>query len=394
MMGFNMLKRKRYLEDIQKYWKDFPITALLGPRQAGKTTLALQCAREWYEGEFPRTHYFDLEDPLSLSRLENPMLALKDLRGLIIIDEIQRMPELFPILRVLADRQNKEAHFLILGSASLELTKNSSESLAGRIRYIEIMPFSLDEIDKKDVKILWSRGGFPSSLLARSETLSSEWREQYIRTYLERDLPQLGISIPSTGMRRFWTMLTHYHGQIVNISELGRSLDISDTTVRRYLDLLSGSFMVRRLQAWYENLGKRQVKNPKIYIRDSGIFHHLLGVQDFAQLNLHPKIGASWEAFALEQILAIFHLRSEEAYFWAVHQQAELDLFFMWKGKRLGFEFKYTDKPSLSHSMKQAMEQLRLEALFIVHPGELSFPLDEKIKALSIFEIENLKNLL
>jgi predicted AAA+ superfamily ATPase len=381
-----MLERKSYLQEINRFWRDFPILALLGPRQVGKTTLAFQyCQKEFKE--LPPLNIFDLEDPQSLARLSQPMLALQNLKGLVLIDEIQRMPELFPILRVLADRKRDEAKFLILGSASPELIKGTSETLAGRIRYLEVNPLSLGEVGFKHQNTLWLQGGFPRAFLASDSEVSKEWLEQYVRTFLEKDIPQLGFSIPAIAMRRFWMMLTHYHGQIVNYSELGRSLDISDATVRRYIDILAGSFMIRRLQPWFENIGKRQVKSPKIYFRDSGLFHHLLGVHTQEQLFLHPRLGASWEGFALEEITRHYRVREEECFFWSVHEQSEVDLFFLRNGKRIAFEFKYTDKPSVSKSMRVSLENLKLDFLYVIYPGNISFPLDEKIHAVSFLDL-------
>jgi len=278
-----------------------------------------------------------------------------------------------------------------LGSASLDLIKNSSESLAGRIRLLEIAPFGIDEIKLTDIMKLWLRGGYPVSFLATTDELSSEWREQYIRTFLERDIPQLGINIPSAAMRRFWMMLTHFHGQVINYSEMARSLDISDATARRYLDILAGTFMVRRLQPWFENIGKRQVKQPKIYFRDSGILHHLMGIALHEQLQVHPRLGASWEGFAMEQIIQTYRLREGDAFFWAIHQQAELDLLFHKNGKKLGFEFKYTDKPTITKSVRTAMEILQLDMIYIVYPGSINFPLSDRIQALGLNDVKNSK---
>lgn len=367
------MERLQLVKSIKEALEINPVVAILGPRQCGKTTLARSI------GEFPSPNYFDLEDPLDLARLANPKLALEGLEGLVVIDEIQRSPDLFPVLRVLVDRARNRAKFLILGSASRDLIKQSSESLAGRVSYIEITPFSLTEVGAAASQTLWTRGGFPRSFLSVSDSASSAWIEDYIRTYLERDLPVLGIQIPAVSMRRFWMMLAHYHGQIFNASEIGRSLQISDTTARRYLDILTGTFMVRALQPWFENISKRQIKTPKIYFRDSGIFHRLLGVGGLAALQVHPKLGASWEGFALEEITRALQVRDEECFFWGVHGQAELDLLVLKDGQRLGFEVKYSDKPTLTSSMQVAFDTLRLDSLVIVCPGAAEFKVADKI---------------
>jgi predicted AAA+ superfamily ATPase len=375
------MQRNQYLTSIEQALRVNPVVAMLGPRQCGKTTLARAYS------EYPSQNYFDLEDPLDHARLANPKLALEDLSGLVVIDEIQRSPELFPVLRVLVDRPKNQARFLILGSASRDLIRQTSESLAGRISYIEVTPFSLSEVGSAESKILWSRGGFPKSFLAASDMESRRWREDYIRTYLERDLPMLGIQIPASSIRRFWMMLSHYHGQTFNASELARSLQISDTTARRYLDILSGTFMVSALQPWFENIGKRQVKTPKIFFRDSGIFHSLIGVADMNALLVHPKLGASWEGFALEEIKRSFEAREEECFFWAVHQQAELDLLIVRDGRRLGFEIKFSDSPTVTSSMRTALKTLRLDSLLLVCPGSAFFKVDEQISVCGLERI-------
>ena len=357
----------------------FKVVALLGPRQSGKTTLARQIASALKD--FPANrNYFDLEDPVHLDRLENPKLALAELRGLVVIDEIQRRPDLFPVLRVLADRSGTPAHFLILGSASRDLIRQGSETLAGRIGFAEIMPFTLSEVGVAEVEKLWLRGGFPLSFLAASDADSAQWREFYIRTFLERDIPALGIQIPSSALRRFWMMLAHYHGQVFNASDLGRSLNIADTTIRRYLDILVSTLMVRRLSPWFENIGKRQVKTPKIYFRDSGLLHRLAGVNDAGQLHVWPKLGASWEGFALEEIIRLANASEEEAYFWSVHSQGELDLMIVKDGQRLGFEFKYADSPKATSACHMALEHLKLDQLTIVCPGDVEHELADKVR--------------
>jgi uncharacterized protein len=369
--------REQYLEKIQTHFRIHPICAILGPRQVGKTTLA----KMYVEKYFPHNaHFFDLENPLDLARLENPMLALSSIsEQLIVIDEIQRRPDLFPVLRVLADEPGKKRNFLILGSASRDLLRQSSETLAGRIGYIELPPFSLYEV--KDSARLWLRGGFPRSYLAESNQDSYLWRQSYISAFLERDVPSLGFNIPASQMRRFWLMVAHYHGQVFNASELGRSLAISHHTVQKYLDILAGTFMVRILSPWFENIHKRQVKSPKIYFRDSGILHALLGISDELQLQTHPRLGAFWEGYALEEVIRTFHAAPEECYFWATQADAELDLLIIKNGKRLGFEYKYTDSPTTTKSMHIAQRDLKLDHLAVIYPGSRIFPLTERITA-------------
>lgn len=378
-----MLDRPYYLNQLRESIRRSPVTALLGPRQCGKTTLARQLAQE------QNATFFDLESLPDQRRLQNPEMVLGALRGLVILDEIQTMPELFQVLRVLADRPETKAKFLILGSASPVLIKSVSETLAGRVEFIELNGFDLSETGAKEWESLWLRGGFPRSFLAESETDSSSWREGFIRTFLERDIPQFGINIPPAALRRFWTMLAHYHGQTWNAAELSRSMGLSDKTVRSYLDILTGAFMIRQLQPWYENLGKRQVKAPKIYFRDTGLLHNLLDIPDQLTLLGHPKSGASWEGFALEQILQI--VRPTQAYFWGVHNGVELDLFFSYKGKRYGVEIKFSEAPSITSSMRTAIDDLSLEQLWIVYPGKHAQDIDKKISLLPITEIENLK---
>jgi hypothetical protein len=357
----------------------FKVVALLGPRQSGKTTLARQIASA--AKDFPgERNYFDLEDPVHLDRLENPKLALDGLRGLVVIDEIQRRPDLFPVLRVLADRPKTPARFLILGSASRDLIRQGSETLAGRVGFVEVTPFTLSEVGVEDVEKLWLRGGFPLSFLAESDADSAQWREFYIRTFLERDLPALGLQIAPTALRRFWMMVAHYHGQVFNASDLGRSLNVADTTVKRYLDTLVGTLMVRRLSPWFENVGKRQVKTPKIYFRDSGLLHRLAGVNNAGQLHTWPRLGASWEGFALEEVLRLADASEEEAYFWSVHSQGELDLMIAKDGRRRGFEFKFADSPKLTPACRMALEHLKLEQLTLVCPGDASHELDGGVR--------------
>lgn len=374
-----ILPREKYLLSIRERMRDYPVVALLGSRQAGKTTLANLLAQSVQDKE---VHHFDLESPADLARLANPQLVLSALQGIVILDEIQRMPELFPLLRVLADRPNLPARFLILGSASPDLVAGASESLAGRISFIDVFGFSLSELGTENLERCWWRGGFPKAYLARSDKTAHRWYEDFFRTFLERDIPQLGIRIPASTLRRFWTMVAHYHGQILKISELARSLGSSEPTARRYLDILSGTYVVRQLPPWFENLKKRQVKSPKVFIRDSGILHALLGIPRPNALHSHPKLGASWEGFAMEQILSITGDR--EAYFWATYSGAELDLLLFRYGRRLGFEFKYADNPSTSKSMHITLSDLDLDHLYIVHPGENSFALTEDISAITL----------
>lgn len=350
--------------------------ALLGPRQCGKTTLA----REIAQGR--ESHYYDLESPRDILRLQNPELALGALRGLVILDEVQVKPELFAVLRVLSDRPEREATFLILGSASPGLLRQSSESLAGRVEFVDLHGFEMRETGLDAVERLWVRGGFPRSFLAESEEDSAAWREGFVRTFLERDLPQFGVRVGAQVMRRFWTMLAHLHGQIWNATQLGRSLGLTDKTVKGYLDDLTQTYMVRQLQPWYENLGKRQVKSPKIYLRDSGLLHHLLSLDSYEQLAGHPKVGASWEGFALEQVLRL--AGTGEAYFWGTQGGAELDLLTFAGGKRIGYEFKYAECPSTTKSMRIAMEDLGLSEIRIICPGNVVSQLDERIKVIGL----------
>jgi predicted AAA+ superfamily ATPase len=353
-----------------------PVTALLGPRQCGKTTLALRQVRR------QRVTTFDLEDPNTLAAFENPKATLSDLEGLVIIDEVQRRPDLFPVLRVLADRAHSKAKFLVLGSASPELLRQSSETLAGRIAFVEMGPFDLWEVGTKKERPLWWRGGFPRSFLSRTDDASQAWLEDFTRTFLERDVPQLGSAIPSLTLRRFWTMVAHYHGQVWNGAEVGSSLGISETSTRRYLDLLAGAYMIRLLPPWFENLGKRQRKAPKVYLRDSGLLHHLLGISSPRALLSHPKCGASWEGFAIEQVLRL--LPTRDVYYWAVHGGSELDLFVLHRGRRLGFEIKRSDSPTLTRSMTIARDDLKLDQLWVVYPGDKCFSLGPRIRTLPL----------
>jgi predicted AAA+ superfamily ATPase len=367
-----MLERSSYLARIESGLSRSPIVALLGPRQCGKTTLAKMVSEL-----HPVNHFFDLESVQDSRRLTNAEKVLGSLSGIVILDEIQLKPELFSTLRVLVDDIACEARFVILGSASPELIKHASESLAGRVEFVDLHGFDVSEVGVDEADALWCRGGFPRSFLSKSDEDSTAWREGFIRTFLERDLPQLGIRIPSQAMRRFWTMLAHSHGQTWNASKLGASMGLSDKTVRSYLDILSGTYMVRQLQPWFENVKKRQVKMPKVYLRDSGILHHLMTIDTMDTLQSHPMLGASWEGFAIEQILrtGLFN----EAYFWAVHSGAELDLLTFRHGKKIGFEFKANTTPGVTKSMKQATELLDLSHLYIVCPTNHTYPIHEKM---------------
>ncbi len=375
-----MIPRPGYEEAIETALRRGPACSLLGPRQCGKTTLARGIAAR------RKSAYFDLEDPRDAVRLENPLLALEGLEGLVVLDEIQRNLRLMEVLRVLVDRPGGKASFLLLGSASPDLVKSASESLAGRVGFVEMAGFDQGEVEDREA--LWIRGGFPRSFLASSEEDSLAWREDFIRTFLERDMPLFGVRIPPETLRRFWTMLAHYHGQTWNASTLAGSLGVSGKTVNHYLDVLCGTYMVLRLPPWRENLGKRQVKAPKVYIRDSGILHALLGIPGKEALLGHPKLGASWEGFVLEQVLRI--LRPFQAYYWGTHGGAELDLFLPLGGKRFGLEFKWADAPRITRSMKAALEDLHLEHLWVIYPGEQEYRLDPRITVLPASRIGEL----
>ena len=371
-----MIERSQLLDRIHRALRRNRVVALIGPRQCGKTTLARQIEPA------DSANYFDLEDPAGLTRLEQPMTALEDLRGIVVIDEIQRRPDLFPLLRVLVDRRPLPARFLILGSASPELLNQSSESLAGRLETIPVAGFSLAEVGAKAFKRHWQRGGFPLSFLARTNDDSHSWRRQFMQTFLERDLPQLGVTIPAPALLRFWTMVAHCHGGIWNSADPARSLGIGESTVRRYLDLFTKLLVVRQLQPWHENLAKRQVRSPKVYVRDSGLLHSLLGIRTEKELFAHPKSGASWEGYVLEETLK--SVEPDEAYFWATHQGAELDLLLLKGGRRLGIEIKRTDAPKLTASMCIALRDLKLDHLTVVYPGTRSYRLEDRVKAVPV----------
>jgi len=371
------MKREKFIAKISQAFAVNPIVAILGPRQCGKTTVA-----KMFAASQPGFVHFDLEDPRDLARLDNPMLALENISGLIIIDEIQLRPDLFPVLRVLIDKKCDQQRYLILGSASRDLIQQSSETLAGRISHLELTPFTLAEA--ANANRLLVRGGFPKSFLAETEQNSADWRREYISSFLERDIPKLGFNIPSRTLRRFWVMLAHYHANIFNATEIGNSLGVSHTAIRHYLDILTGTFMVRNLQPWFANIKKRQVKSPKIYFRDTGILNSLIGVEDQNQLLTHPKLGAVWEGFALEEIIRFHAAVSEDCYYWRTHTGAELDLLIVTSQQRLGFEIKYTDSPTISKSMRIALEDLELSRLFIIVPGAQKYQLAENIHVIGI----------
>ena len=381
-----MIERLAQIDRIKSLLSQNPIVAIIGARQVGKTTITYEIEKHW---KAPSTR-FDCEDPDDLVRLNEPKLALKNLSGLVIIDEIQRKPDLFPLLRVLVDRENNKATFLILGSASPNLLKQSSESLAGRISYFNLNGFSLIEVGQENESKLWIRGGFPRSYLAQTDKASVTWRKDFIRTFLERDIPQLGFNIPAITLRRFWTMLAHYHGQIWNGSELGRAFGMTHASVKRYVDLLSDALVVWQLKPWFQNIGKRQVKAPKVYIKDSGILHGLLGIETMNGLENHPKIGASWEGFILSEILAKLSIEPDDAYFWATHSGAELDLLVFVDGHPYGFEVKRTTAPKITPSMKNSLNDLSLKKLFVIHAGEHEFDLNENIRAIPSHQIQSL----
>ena len=378
-----MLPRTVYLHQLSVAAARSPVTALLGPRQCGKTTLARQFAAA------RKSTCFDLESEPDVRRLANPELALGGLDGLVVLDEIQRMPRLFNALRVLVDRTEGRSRFLILGSAAPDLVRGVSESLAGRVEFIELTGFDLSETGVETWPALWLRGGLPRSYLAANDTDSMAWRDGFTRTFLERDIPQLGITVPAAAMRRFWTMLAHWHGQTWNASELGRAMSLSDKTVRSYLDLLTGTYMVRQLQPWFENIAKRQVKAPKVYLRDAGLLHALLDIHDDGALLAHPRVGASWEGFVIEQILRA--VRPSNAWFWGAHGGGELDLLVFDKGRRIGFEVKFNEAPDVTKSMRDVVRLLSLDHLFVVCPGRDAYPVDARISVLPVRDVPDLR---
>ncbi len=376
----DLIERSRHYKELQGLLQRHPMVGILGARQVGKTTLARQLAAD-YDGP---VSYFDLEDPTDLARLAEPMLTLRGLSGLIVVDEVQRRPDLFPVLRVLADREKKDARFLILGSASPELLQQSSESLAGRIYYHELGGLALEEVGMEARERLWLRGGFPRSFVAETDSTSAEWRRGFVRTLLERDLPGLGIQVPPETLRRFWTMIAHYHGQVWNGAELSRAFGMSAMTVRRYLDLLTSALVLRQLPPWFENLGKRQVKSPKVYVTDSGMLHTLLGLGTREDLEGHPKVGASWEGFVLREVAERLGARPEEMFFWATHAGAELDLLVIRGRRRFGFELKRSSAPRVTPSIRSALDDLHLDRVDVIYPGEHTFPLAERIRAVAM----------
>lgn len=380
------ISRPKHLHVLRMLLEQFPVVAMIGPRQAGKTTLARQVAAEWPTA----AHFFDLEDPRDAARLAAPMLALEHLTGLVVLDEIQVLPQLFPVLRVLADRPQRSARFLILGSASPELAQQSAETLAGRVVYHELTGFNLAEVGVENARRLWLQGGFPCAYLERPAA-SVRWRQAFARSYLERDIPALGLRLPPATLRRFWGMLAHYHGQTWNGAELARAFGVSEKTVRHYLDILAATFMVRVLPPWHENLGKRQVKAPKIYLADSGLLHTLLGLEHETALQGHPKVGASWEGFAMAQVVAALGVTTEQCHYWKLHTGAELDLLVQQDGVRRGFEFKLTDSPRATASMHSAMQSLRLQSLYVVHAGARSYPMAQGMHALALADVLTLQ---
>ena len=378
-----MISRDRHLERLAWLFRTFPIVAILGARQVGKTTLARSFGgmREW-----PVTR-FDLESATDLALLADPELTLGPLQGLVILDEIQRRPELFPLLRVLADRPDSETKFLVLGNASPDLLRQSSESLAGRIGYHRLHGFALDEVGPAALDRLWLRGGFPRSFLAPGEAESFEWRRSFLQTFLERDLPQLGIRTPAETLRRFWSMVAHYHAQTWNGAEIARAFGVGESSVRRYLDLLTDALVLRQLPPWHANVSKRQVRSPKVFVEDSGLLHALLGIESGDDLAGHPKVGASWEGFLVKEIVERLNARTEECFFWATHAGAELDLLIVSGQRRLGFEVKRTTAPRLTRSMAAVLEDLDLERLDVIHAGERTFPLAPKVRAVAAGEL-------
>lgn len=378
------IPRIQHSNDVKASLRGFPVVALVGPRQSGKTTLA-RFLTETFRG---RSHWFDLENPDDAAAMSQPGITLPGLKGLIVIDEVQRRPDLFPLLRVLADRNPLPARFLVLGSASGELMRQASESLAGRIRFHELPGFSMDEVGPPNWERLWQRGGFPKSYLAPGEADSMVWRESFIETFLERDIPNLGLRLPAPQLRRFWTMAAHYHGQTWNSAEIGRSLGLSDKTMVHHLQILEQTFMIRLLPAWFDNLGKRLVKAPKFYVRDAGLLHALLRLRDAKDLLQHPKLGASWEGFAMEEILKLTGA-SRDAYFWGTHGGAELDLLIQRGAGGLGFEFKYSQAPEMTKSMHVAMSDLKLNRLAVVYPGTRRYPLADQVEAVPLTEIKD-----
>ncbi|MBM3494348.1 MAG: ATP-binding protein [Armatimonadetes bacterium] len=379
-----MILRERETALVHGLLRRHPVVGIVGARQVGKTTLSKQVA-DSYKGPTAR---FDLEDPRDLARLSDPMLALEGLRGLIVLDEVQRLPDIFSVLRVLADRPDRPATFLILGSASPDLLRQTSDSLAGRVIYHELSGFRLDEVGQESMQRLWLRGSFPRAYLAETDEEGAEWRRALVDTFLERDMAQLGFRMSATTLRRFWTMLAHYHGQIWNASEFARSFGVSDAAVRRYLDALASAMVLRILQPWHENIAKRQVRSPKVYIADSGLLHTLLGLDTMNELLGHPKVGASWEGFAIEELIHRLRARPDQRWYWATHGGAELDLLVVQGARRFGFEVKRTSAPKVTPSMRVAMADLGLSEIVVVHAGQHAFPLAPNIRAVPLAKLD------
>ena len=375
-----MIPRVQHETSVRELIRHFPVVGLIGARQVGKTTLARVLAG----AERQPVTFFDLEDPTDEASLADPKLMLEPLEGLVVIDEVQRKEGLFRLLRVLVDRPDNTARFLVLGSAGPDLLRQSSETLAGRIAYYELPPFGIGETGIDSLPRLWLRGGFPPSFLAPDDARSHAWRNAFIRTFLERDLPQLGVSVPTATMRRFWTMLAHYHGNRWNGAELGRALGATAPTVNAYVDALVDSLVVRRLAPWHENLKKRQVKAPKLYVADTGLLHALLGVDSESALMGHPKSGASWEGFAMHEIVRLLGVDWDRCYYWATHRGAELDLLVHSAGHRIGFEFKRTSAPAMTRSMHSALSDLKLDRLYTVFPGHSRFRIHERAEAIGL----------
>ena len=380
-----MIRRLSILSALNRALSRSRVVVLVGPRQCGKTTLARELLDE------DSVNYFDLEDPASLARLDEPITALRPLKGLVVIDEIQRRPDLFPILRVLADRRDTPARFLILGSASGALMRQTSESLAGRMERLVIGGFSLSELSSEAEQRLWLRGGLPLSYLAGSNVDSLVWRKNFIQTLLERDFPQWGVRVAATTLQRFWTMVAHYHGQVWNSAEPARALGVSESSIRRYLDLLTDAFMIRQLQPYHANLKKRQVKSPKIYVSDSGLLHQLIGIESMKNLLSHPKLGASWEGFVIEQLLKMEP--HDEVFFWATHQGAEIDLILRRGDDLYGVECKRADSPRITPSIRIALNDLNLKHVFVIYPGIQRFPLASQVEAVPLQALSKGKSL-
>lgn len=374
-----MIRRYRLEQQVRRALSRSRAVVLAGPRQSGKSTLAAGLV------DRRSAAWFDLEDPVDRRRLEEPMLALSSLDVApdpIVIDEVQLAPALFAVLRVLIDRSERNGQYLLLGSASPALLRQAGESLLGRVEVVEVGGFDIDELGIAEQQRLWLRGGYPRAFLADSDADGHAWCLQAVQRHVELDLPQFGLNLPAPALLRFWRMLAHLHGQVWSAADPARSLGVSEPTVRRWLDVLTQTFMVRRLQPWFENLSKRQVKAPKLYFRDCGLLHALLGVRTMDELLSHPKSGASWEGFALEQVLRV--AAPDEAYFWATHAGAELDLLLVRGARRVGVEFKRADAPRLTPSMTIALADLKLDALYVVYPGERRYALADRVEVVPL----------